>query len=161
MNISNATVVAIDYTLTNDQGEVLDTSDGREPLVYLHGASSIIPGLEQALEGKEQGEELAVRVPPEDAYGVRDESMIQAVPKAMFGDNPVQVGARYRAAGPNGEPLEITVVEADEERVTLDANHPLAGEHLNFEVKVREVRPASEEEVAHGHAHGPEGHQHD
>jgi FKBP-type peptidyl-prolyl cis-trans isomerase SlyD len=161
MNIAASTVVAIDYTLRNDQGEVLDTSEGREPLVYLHGANSIIPGLERALEGKTEGDELSVRVPPEEAYGARDEAMIQAVPRAMFGENPVQVGARYRAAGPNGEPLEITVVEADQDRVTVDANHPLAGEHLNFDVTVREVREASEEEVSHGHAHGPGGHDHD
>ncbi len=160
MNITANKVVSIDYTLKDDQGQVLDTSEGREPLVYLHGAQNIIPGLESALEGKGTEEELSVRVDPEEGYGARDDAKIQEVPREMFGDADVQVGAQYHAAGPNGEALVVTVVSADDQNVTVDGNHPLAGVPLNFNVKVVEVRDATEEELEHGHVHGPEGHHH-
>lgn len=160
MNISANKVVSIDYTLKDDQGQVLDTSEGREPLVYLHGAQNIIPGLESALEGKDTDDELSVHVDPEQAYGSRDDSKIQQVPREMFGDAEVKVGAQYHAAGPNGEALVVTVTDADGENVTVDGNHPLAGVPLNFDVKVVDVRDATEEELAHGHVHGPHGHDH-
>lgn len=160
MNITANKVVAIAYTLRDDDGQVIDSSQDREPLVYLHGANNIIPGLESALDGKTTGEELSVRIPPEGAYGIREDTKIQDVPREMFGDSEVQVGAQYHAAGPNGENLVVTVVAADDESVTVDGNHPLAGVHLNFDVKVIEIRDASEEELSHGHAHGPGGHHH-
>ncbi len=160
MQISQQKVVTISYTLKDDDGQVLDTSEGREPLVYLHGANNIIPGLESALDGKGAGDTLSVRIAPEQAYGLRDDNMQQDVPREMFGDMDVKVGAQYHAAGPDGQPVVVTVIATDDESVTVDGNHPLAGQHLNFDVTVLEVRDASEEEVSHGHAHGPGGHQH-
>lgn len=159
-HIAEKKVVSINYTLKDDKGQVLDSSEGKDPLVYLHGSHNIIPGLEQALEGKQADDDLNVRVEPEEAYGVRDDSKVQSVPRDMFGDQDVQVGAQYHAAGPDGESLVVTVVEADEQEVTVDGNHPLAGVALNFDVKVVEVRDATEEEIEHGHVHGPGGHQH-
>ena len=161
MKIAANTVVSIDYTLKDDSGNIVDSSEGAEPLVYLHGANNIIPGLESALHGKAVGEEISVRVPPEEAYGVRDDEKKQAVPKAMFGDEDIKVGAQYHAAGPEGQHITVTVVEVTDEEVTVDANHPLAGYHLNFDVKIVDIREASEEELAHGHVHGPGGHHHD
>lgn len=160
MQVSEKKVVSIDYTLKDDQGQVLDSSEGRDPLLYLHGANNIIPGLETALEGKAQGDALSVRIAPEEAYGTRDDEKVQTVPRAMFGEAAVEVGGQYHAAGPNGEQLVVTVVEADDETVTVDGNHPLAGAHLNFDVQVVEVRDATDEEIAHGHVHGPGGHHH-
>ena len=161
MKIEGNKVVSIDYTLKDDDGNVVDTSNGAEPLVYLHGASNIIPGLEFELAGKAVGEELSVRVPPEQGYGVRDDSKKQAVPKAMFGEEEIKVGAQYHAAGPDGQHLTVTVVDVSDEDVTVDANHPLAGFHLNFDVKVVDIRDATQEELDHGHVHGPGGHHHD
>lgn len=160
MKIEGNKVVSIDYTLKDDDGNIVDTSDGAEPLVYLHGASNIIPGLESELVGKAVGEELSVRVPPEQGYGVRDDAKKQAVPKAMFGDEEIKVGAQYHAAGPDGQHLTVTVIDVGDEEITVDANHPLAGFHLNFDVKVVDIREATQEEIDHGHVHGPGGHNH-
>lgn len=162
MQITKDKVVLINYTLKNDAGEIIDSSEGADPLAYLHGAENIIPGLENALEGKTTGDSLSVSIPPEEAYGSFDESKIQSVPKDMFdGAGEVTVGAQYHAAGPDGGHITITVTEVGEDSVTVDANHPLAGENLNFDVTVMEVREASSEELAHGHVHGPGGHHHD
>jgi len=160
MQIGEQKVVTLHYTLTDNEGRVIDQSEDGS-FAYLHGASNIIPGLENALSGKSAGEELSVAVSPEDAYGDRDESMLQQVPKNMFEDtNQIAVGTQFHAQGPNGEMLVVTVMEVQEEHVLVDGNHPLAGVELNFDVKIIEVREASEEEVEHGHVHGPEGHQH-
>lgn len=161
MTIAENKVVSIEYTLKNDEGEVLDTSEGREPLVYLHGSQNIIPGLENALAGKVVGDSLTVRITPEDGYGVRDDSMKQEVPREMFGEEEeIQVGMQYHAQGPDGDMLVVTVVEASDTHVTVDGNHPLADVHLNFDVEVKEIRDASAEELEHGHVHGEGGHQH-
>lgn len=160
MTIAENKVVTIEYTLKNDTGEVLDTSEGREPLVYLHGSQNIIPGLESALEGKVVGDSLEVRITPEDAYGVRQDDMKQEVPRDMFGDEEVQVGMQYHAQGPDGDMLVVTVIDATDTHITVDGNHPLAGEHLNFSVEVKDIRDASAEEIEHGHVHGEGGHHH-
>lgn len=153
MQIAKDTVVSIDYTLKDDQGSVLDTSEGKQPLAYLHGNGNIIPGLEKALEGKETGDELSVRIEPAEAYGERRDELTQAVPRDLFqGVDDLQVGMQFQAGGEGGgQIVTITAVEGDQ--VTVDANHPMAGVPLNFDVKVVEVREASEEEKAHGHAH--------
>lgn len=161
MQIGPKTVVSIDYTLTDDNGQLLDSSEGQGPLTYLHGAGNIISGLESALEGQGEGESVSVRLDPKDAYGVRDENQVQDIPRTAFGDNEVQEGAQYRATTPQGEPLVLTVVSAGNDQVTVDANHPLAGVPLNFEVSVREIREATNDEVEHGHVHGPDGEHHD
>ena len=160
MQVAKDKVVSINYTLTDDQGTLLDSSKGREPLAYLHGAGNIIPGLEQALEGKSAGENLTVRVPPEEGYGERDDRLQQEVPREMFeGVDRVEPGMQYQARPPAGPQAE-TVRQVSDESVTVDANHPLAGVALNFEVDVVEVRDATDEELSHGHVHGPEGHAH-
>lgn len=154
MQIVKDTVVAIDYTLKDDEGAVLDTSEGKEPLAYLHGAGNIIPGLEKALEGKAPGDELNVRVEPAEAYGEHSEELKQAVPRDLFkGVDDLQPGMRFQAQGGEGATQVVTVVDVAEDQVTVDANHPMAGMPLNFDVKVKEVREASEEEREHGHPH--------
>ncbi|HEX4872086.1 MAG TPA: peptidylprolyl isomerase [Nevskiaceae bacterium] len=160
MLIADNCVVAMHYTLTNDRGEVLDSSEGREPLAYLQGAGNIIPGLEKALLGKQVGDRLDVRVSPAEGYGERDERMVQTVPRRAFqGVSQVEVGMSFTAQGDQG-PMRIVVTRVAGDMITVDGNHPLAGEHLNFAVEITEVRAASEEELAHGHVHGPGGHHH-
>ena len=160
MQIGEQKVVILHYTLTDNDGRVIDKSEDGS-FAYLHGASNIIPGLEDALTGKSAGEEMSVSVSPEQAYGVRDESMLQQVPKNMFEDaSQIAVGTQFHAQGPNGEMLVVTVMEVEEEHVVVDGNHPLAGVELNFDVKIIDVRDASEEEIEHGHVHGPDGHHH-
>ena len=160
MQIGDQKVVTLHYTLTDNEGRVIDKSEDGS-FAYLHGSRNIIPGLENALEGKSAGEELSVSVTPEEAYGVRDESMLQQIPKNMFEDtSQIAVGTQFQAQGPNGEMLVVSVMEVAEEHVVVDGNHPLAGVELNFDVKIIDVRDASEEEVEHGHVHGPEGHHH-
>lgn len=149
------TVVSMHYTLTNTAGEVLDSSEGQEPLAYLHGAGNIIPGLENALTGKAAGSQLTVTVAPEDGYGPHHAELVQTVPRDMFDADDIQPGMAFRA---DEHVLVITAVNADE--VTVDGNHPLAGQTLHFAVEITEVRPASEEELAHGHVHGAGGHHH-
>ncbi|AGA32975.1 FKBP-type peptidyl-prolyl cis-trans isomerase SlyD [Thioalkalivibrio nitratireducens DSM 14787] len=160
MQISANKVVSIDYTLTNDQGQVLDTSEGREPMAYLQGHRNIISGLESALEGKSAGDRVQVTVAPEQAYGERNDALRQAVPRTMFEDaDQVQVGMQFQTMTEQGAQV-VTVTAVDAEHVTVDANHPLAGETLTFDVTIVDVREASEEELEHGHVHGPGGHQH-
>ena len=160
MQISANMVVSIDYTLTDDQGTVIDSSEGRGPLAYIQGIGNIIPGLERALEGKGKGDSLQVKVAPEDGYGERRDDLTQAVPKQMFeGSDEIQVGMQFQTMTEAG-PQVVTVVAIDDENVTVDGNHPLAGENLNFDVTVVEIREASAEELEHGHVHGPGGHDH-
>jgi FKBP-type peptidyl-prolyl cis-trans isomerase SlyD len=160
MQVAKNKVVTIDYTLTGPKGDVLDSSKGREPMAYIHGAAGIIPGLEAALEGKTAGEELAVSVAPEDAYGLRDDKMIQSVPRDRFkGVADIQPGMQFQATTPTG-PRVVTVVSLDDTSVQIDANHPLAGMPLKFDVKIVAIRDASPEELSHGHVHGPGGHHH-
>ncbi len=153
MRIAKNTVVAIDYTLTDDEGRTVDSSEGREPLSYLHGSGGIIPGLERELEGKAVGDQLQVTVAPADAYGERNESLRQKLPRDQFGGiAELSVGMQFRVDSDNG-PMVITIVEVAEEVVTIDANHPLAGVNLNFDVTVREIRDATADEIEHGHIH--------
>jgi FKBP-type peptidyl-prolyl cis-trans isomerase SlyD len=154
-------VVLIHYTLTDDAGEVLDSSAGREPLAYLHGKGNIIPGLENALAGKKVGEKLNVKVEPAQGYGERDEQLVQAVPRQAFESvGEVNPGMQFQAQTPQGETRIVTVTQVADDLVTVDANHPLAGTHLTFDVEVTEVRDATPEELEHGHVHGPGGHSH-
>ena len=160
MQIAKNTVAKIDYTLTDPNGQVIDSSQGREPLAYLHGASNIIPGLESALEGKAAGDVVNVTVPPEQGYGAHDPKLVQPVPRSNFqGVADIQPGMQFEARTPDGARI-VKVVAVDEQNVTVDANHPLAGMPLKFDVTVKEVRDATQEEVQHGHVHGVGGHQH-
>ena len=160
MQIADKTVVSIHYTLTNALGETIDSSVGQDPLVYLQGAQNIIPGLENALTGKAVGDALQVTVEPAEGYGeVRDE-LIQEVDRSAFqGVDDIDVGMQFMAQTPWGE-QPVTVVKVEGDQITLDGNHQLAGETLNFDVEVVEVREATTEEVEHGHVHGPGGHHH-
>jgi len=160
MQIAQHKAVTINYTLTNDKGEVLDTSDGGDPLAYIHGAGALISGLESALEGKGAGDSLKVSIKPEDAYGMRDDSMQRVVPREAFGGEvELEVGMVFQSSGEQG-PKMIMVTAIDGDDVTVDGNHPLAGEQLNFDVEVVGVRDATTEELEHGHIHGPGGHEH-
>jgi FKBP-type peptidyl-prolyl cis-trans isomerase SlyD len=159
MQIGQDTVVAIDYTLTNDTGDVLDTSKGAEPLTYIHGKGQIIPGLESALAGRSVGDTFQIRIPASAAYGERDPELIQQARRAQFGGDEPEVGMQVEADGPDGhETLTIIAVEGD--LVTLDGNHPLAGMPLTFDVTIVGVRAATKQELQHGHAHGSGGHDH-
>lgn len=161
MLIANQHVVAIDYTLSNDAGEVIDSSAGAEPLVYLHGAGNIIAGLEKALLGKAVGDELDVSIEPEEAYGEYSAELITNLGREMFeGVDELEVGMQFHASAPDGGMQIVTIRDIDGDQVTIDGNHPLAGQQLNFKVKVISIRAASEEELAHGHVHGEGGHQH-
>jgi len=154
LNIAEKCVVAFHYTLTNGSGETLDSSDGREPLKYLHGAQNIVPGLEKELAGKKAGDELKVVVQPDDGYGAVNPEMVQNVPRAAFeGVEDIKAGMQFQAQGPSGQVQIITVKEVSGDEITVDGNHPLAGEVLTFDVKIEDVREATAEEVEHGHAH--------
>ena len=160
MQIENDKVVTLNYTLSDDAGNVIDSSSDGD-FAYLHGAGNIIPGLENALLGKVSGDELSLRIPPEDAYGPREDDKKVVVPRDMFPTNAdIEAGMQFHAQGPDGQDLLVTVVDVADDRITVDGNHPLAGVTLNFQVKVVEVRSATPEEISHGHVHGPGGHAH-
>ena len=160
MQVARDAVVIIHYTLTNDVGEVLDSSAGGEPLAYIHGGGNIINGLEEALEGKAAGNKLAVVVPAEKGYGVRDARLVEQVPKRAFqGVGEVKAGMRFTAQTEQG-PRQVVVTRVVGDMVTVDGNHPLAGQTLNFDIEITDVRAATAEELAHGHVHGAGGHHH-
>jgi FKBP-type peptidyl-prolyl cis-trans isomerase SlyD len=159
MQIVDHTVVSIDYTLSNEAGEVLESSDESEPLSYIHGLGQIVPGLENALAGRTVGDSLTVNVSAEDGYGAHDPDLVHRAQRTQFGDATPEVGMRFQADGPDG-PLVLTVVDVEGDTITLDGNHPLAGVPLTFAVTVRSVRAATKQEIEHGHAHGDHGHDH-
>ena len=160
MQIGKHKVVSIDYTLTNDDGEVIDSSKGQEPLAYIHGIGFMIPGLENALEGKSKGDSLSVTVEPEDAYGERDDALVKTVERSMFGDvEKLEVGMQFQGDSDDGVEV-VTVIAIEGDTVTVDGNHPLAHATLNFDVQVVDVREASKEELDHGHVHVAGAHQH-
>jgi FKBP-type peptidyl-prolyl cis-trans isomerase SlyD len=158
MKISNNSVVSFHFTL-NVNGQKIESSFGSEPLVYLHGGHGIVPGLEEALNGRSKGEKLNVTLPPEKAYGHRSDELVQKVPRDRFPDD-LKAGMQFQADGPQG-PMIITITNVGEKEVTIDANPEMAGQTLNFEIEVMDVRDATKEELAHGHVHGPGGHHHD
>ncbi len=156
MQISRHKVVGIHYTLRDDNGNVLDSSEGRDPLYYLHGEGNLIPGMEEGLEGQSAGASLKLDVTPEKGYGQIDPEMVQQVPRSAFGGQEVNPGMQFHT----NQGQVVTVTDVTPDSVTVDANHPLAGQNLHFDVEVIEVREATTEEIAHGHVHGPGGHEH-
>jgi FKBP-type peptidyl-prolyl cis-trans isomerase SlyD len=159
VQIQAKSVVTLEYTLKDDAGEVLDKSEGRGPLTYLHGAGNLVPGLEKALEGKSAGDSLEVSIAPADGYGDRSEKLVRKIPLRKIQDPRPQPGKRYRAQVDDG--LRIVLVTGlSGDYASVDANHPLAGMTLHFSVKVVEVREATAEELSHGHVHGKGGHHH-
>jgi FKBP-type peptidyl-prolyl cis-trans isomerase SlyD len=162
MNITARKVVTLDYTLKNAQGEVLDTSDGAEPLAYLHGASEIVPGLEQALEGLKVGDAKDIVVEPKDGYGDVDPSGVFAIPRSVFPESvKPEVGDSFVGEDDEGNSVPVWVMELRDTEVVVNANHPLAGEQLHYHVVVREIRDATPEELEHGHSHGPDDEHHE
>jgi FKBP-type peptidyl-prolyl cis-trans isomerase SlyD len=160
MQIAKDAVVSIHYTLKNDAGETVDSSAGGDPLAYLQGNGNLISGLENALEGKQAGDKVSVKVSPSDGYGEYDKSLVQQVPRRSFKGVPnIQVGMQFQVQSDRG-PRAVTVTNVIGDMVTVDGNHPLAGQNLNFDVEVTEVRVATDEELEHGHVHGPGGHHH-
>ncbi len=151
MHITNHTVAAIRYTLRNAAGEVLDSSEGGEPLYYLHGENNLISGMEEGLEGRQAGDKLTLVVPPEKGYGLRDAGNVHQIPRTAFGGADVEPGMQFQA----DDGMVVTVKAVGPDTVTIDGNHELAGETLHFAIEVVEVRPATDDERTHGHAHAP------
>ena len=158
MQIDNHKVVSFHYTLTNESGALIDSSEGRDPLIYLHGEENIIHGLELALEGKGVGDKLNASIDPADAYGEFDPAMVEIVSSEMFdGVDNIEVGMEFQAETPDGEGVQmVRISDVDGDNVTVDGNHPLAGQQLNFDVAIVDIREATEEEIEHGHVHGAE-----
>lgn len=156
MNVSQDSVVSIHYTLRDNDGNILDSSSGRDPLQYLHGRGNLIIGMEEGIEGKSKGDQFELKISPEKGYGLKNDQLIQKVPLTAFGDQKVNEGMQFSTQ--KGQ--VVTVTEVGTETVTVDGNHPLAGVELNFQVEVMEIRVATPEEIEHGHVHGPGGHHH-
>lgn len=153
-------VVTFHYDLKNAEGEPMESSHGKDPMVYLHGFNAIIPGLEQAMEGHEAGDTFSATIEPEDAYGIRNENNVQRIPlKRLKGVGKVRVGQILNLQTNKGQ-VQVTVLKVGRFNVDVDGNHPLAGQQLTFDVEITAVRDATEEELQHGHVHGPGGHQH-
>jgi FKBP-type peptidyl-prolyl cis-trans isomerase SlyD len=158
VKVGDGKVVLFHYTLKNDAGDVLDTSDGSEPLFYLHGAGNIVVGLEEQLAGRSVGDKLSATVPADKGYGVSMGPGPQPVERSAFPEGvELEVGMQFHAEAPDGSPLTLWVTALEDDTVLVDANHPLAGVTLHFDIEVTAVRDATEEELAHGHPHGPDG----
>ena len=160
MQVQKNKVVGIDYKLTDGSGKMIDSSKDHGPLYYIQGVGSLIPGLENALEGKSSGTNLTVTIPAKDGYGERNDSLCQSVPRAQFEtEEGLELGMQFEVETDQGE-LVVTVTKIDGDLVTVDGNHPLAGMDLTFDVTIKEIREATAEELAHGHVHGEHGHHH-
>jgi len=160
MKVEDKKVVSVSYTLKNNEGTILDQSKESDPLAYIHGTGSMIAGFEKALDDKEIGAKVQTTIKPEDAYGVRDEKLVQQVPKTNFenGDK-MKIGDQFQAK--DGDKVQIATVTAIEnENITVDMNHPLANETLHFDIEVVDIREVTEDELTHGHVHGAGGHHH-
>lgn len=160
MNIQEKSVVSIHYKLTDDKGQVIDQSQD-QPLSYIHGVGSLIPGLEKELLGKTSGDKIQVSVSPEEGYGPHVPQLIQKLPRDTFqGVEKIEVGMEFQASNENGETMVVHVEEVSDDEITINGNHPLAGMTLNFDVEVMDVREATAEELDHGHVHGEHDHHH-
>jgi FKBP-type peptidyl-prolyl cis-trans isomerase SlyD len=161
MHIANDAVVHIAYTLKNDAGEIIDQSQEGQPLAYLHGHHNIVPGLESALAGKQAGDSVEVSVSATEGYGERSDEAIFEIPRDKLPPEvEPEVGMQLAAQAPDGGIIQFRLVEIGDAVVKADANHPLAGQTLHFDVSIESVREATSEELAHGHVHGPGGHHH-
>ncbi len=161
MVVAQDKVVAVDFTLKDNEGQILDQFHDGQPLGYLPGAGMIVTGLESALEGKVTFGELQVIIEPTEGYGEIEDGLRQQFPRSEFADiDDLEVGMQFRVNAEDDGFLVVTVVDVNDEEVTVDGNHQLAGVTLHFDVKVREIRDATEEEIEHGHPHGPGGHEH-
>lgn len=158
--IENGKVVSLAYQLTNKAGDVLDESSVQDPFMFIQGSGQVIPGLETALMGLKKGDKKKVQVEPAEGYGELDPKLKMTVKRSQFPKGvELEQGMQFEASGPQGDSI-FTVISFTDNEVTIDGNHPLAGETLNFDVEVLEIRDATEEEEEHGHVHGPGGHHH-
>lgn len=161
MPIESNKVVTMNFTLTDDDGNVLDSTDHGGPFSYLSGNNNILPKLEEAVNNMIIGTRKNIRLDAIDAYGQYNEQIVQVVGKENFPEDFVlEVGMEYMASNPDGVQMPFTIINVDGEEVTIDFNHPLAGKNLNFDIELLDVRDATPEELAHGHVHGPGGHHH-
>jgi FKBP-type peptidyl-prolyl cis-trans isomerase SlyD len=159
MEVAQDRVVKIAYTLKDDEGTVLDSSENHGDLAYVHGHQNIVEGLEDALEGKDVGETVSTTVDPDKGYGDRHDQLVFTVPRSNMPDGDLEVGMQFAAQDKEGNQQVVTLVDIGDEEVKLDANHPLAGQTLHFDVTVNDVREATDEEVERGHVHdGSEDH---
>ncbi|MDA3810889.1 MAG: peptidylprolyl isomerase [Spirochaetaceae bacterium] len=160
MIIKEKSVVSMHYKLTDESGQLLDASK-EQPLSYIQGTNSLIPGLEKELEGKTIGDQVITTIPPEEAYGPVMPQLISNLPISTFkGVEKIDIGMEFEASNDNDEKMIVRVDAVNDDEVTINGNHPLAGKALSFDIKIVDVREASEEELSHGHAHGAGGHQH-
>jgi len=154
LKIADNLVVEFHYTLTDSEGNLIDSSNGAAPLPYLHGRQNIVPGLEKELTGKSVGDKLKVIVSPDEAYGEKYDEMVQEVPRDHFADiDDLQIGQQFQVEDQNGHTLLVSVIKINNDSVTLDGNHPLAGLTLHFDVEITSIRPATDKEIEHGHIH--------
>ncbi|TFH04493.1 MAG: peptidylprolyl isomerase [Spirochaetales bacterium] len=160
MTVEQDKVVSIAYTLRDDSGEVIDSSDDQEDLAYLHGHQNIVEGLEQALTGKSGGDQVSTVVRPEQGYGTRDEELVFSVPRSNLPEGDLEEGMQFAAQDKDGNQQIVTVVSVADGKVALDGNHPLAGQNLHFDVRITDIRDALEIELSHGHVHDPNHHHH-
>ncbi len=161
MQVDKHKVVVLDYTLKDSEGVVMDSTEGRGDFAYLHGTNNVIPGLEKALDGRKAGDEVEVTIAPNEGYGERNEGMVQVVSKSTLeSSDEAQVGMQFYSHSPDGETIMYTVMEVKGDDITIDGNHPLAGVELHFALKIVDIREATEEEISHGHVHGPGEHNH-
>ena len=161
MKVGKDKVVLMHYTLKNDAGDVIDSSDGADPLPFLQGHGNIIPGLESALEGSKVGDKLDVSIKPEEGYGVRMKDAIQEIPSsALKGVDEVKVGMQLQSQDKDGNAFLVNVTKIEDDKITVDANHPLAGQTLHFSVSIESIRKAEDEELSHGHVHADGQHNH-
>lgn len=159
--VSSGKVVLFHYTLTNDAGEILDRSEANQPMPYLHGADNIVPGLEKQMEGRKIGETFRAVVAPEDGYGVFNPKGVKMVSRREFPPKaPLQPGMQLYMESEDGHSTPFWIKEIKGQHVVIDLNHPLAGVTLNFSIEIAGIRDANDEEIAHGHPHGPDGHGH-
>ncbi len=159
MQIADKTVVSFNYTLRNDAGETVDTSEGREPMAYLHGFNQIVAGLEKEMTGRSSGDSFQVTVSPDEGYGPHRPELVQVVPRSAFqGVDQLEVGMRFQADSSQG-PMLVRIADVSDEQVTVDGNHDLAGANLHFDIAITDVREATEQELDHGHVH-TDGHDH-
>jgi FKBP-type peptidyl-prolyl cis-trans isomerase SlyD len=156
MQITKDKVASILYTLRDGAGNLIESNEGREPMTYMHGTGSVIVGMEEGLEGKSAGDKFKIKVLPEKGYGEKDSNLIQKGPRAAFGNQKIEKGMQFQT----NQGQVVTVTETGLEAITVDGNHPLAGVELHFDVEVTAVRAATQEEISHGHVHGPDGHHH-
>ena len=160
MKIEDKKVVAIEYTLKNASGEVLDSNQGEELLYFIQGEGNIVPGLEKQMAGKSTGDKFETLVKAADGYGIYDDEKIRRIPRAQMKHlKGLKEGMSLQMRGPEGVEM-LTVTKVNEEEVVADGNHPLAGQDLHFQIRIGEIRDATKDELAHGHAHGPGGHHH-